>query len=185
MTTLLLVRHGATDWTGQLRLQGRTDIGLSESGRLDAAALAPVVASWRPVSLVVSPLSRSRSTASILTGLEPVIDDRWAEAGLGSWEGRRADELGVDYARWRAGTLVPPGGEQPELVTERVRAATLAAVAAPGPVLVVTHGGTIRTALASFVGLTADHLEPVAAPSLTVLDVEPDGAARLRHYNLR
>jgi broad specificity phosphatase PhoE len=51
-------------------------------------------------------------------------------------------------------------------------------------VLVVTHGGTIRSTLARFVGLTTDRLEPVGAPSLTVLEVEPEGTARLRHYNL-
>ncbi|PRY65454.1 putative phosphoglycerate mutase [Glaciihabitans tibetensis] len=184
MTTLLLVRHGPTDWTGEKRLQGRTDIDLSDSGRVSTVALAPIIAAWHPLTLIVSPLSRTRTTAAMLTGLEVIVDDRWAEAGLGEWEGRRADEIGADYVRWRAGTLLPPGAEATAAVTERVTAAVLSAATQPGPVLIVTHGGTIRSVLANFVGLTADRLEPVGAPSLTVLDVEAAGTARLRHYNL-
>jgi broad specificity phosphatase PhoE len=184
MTTLLFVRHGPTDWTGEKRMQGQTDIDLSATGRDSAASLAPLIATWKPRTLLTSPLSRTRSTASILSSLDPIVDDRWAEAGLGEWEGQRAEEIGPDYLRWRAGELLPPGAEDTAVVTARVRAAVQHAVAQPGPVLVVTHGGTIRSVLANYVGLTTDRLEPVGAPSLTVLDVEPNGAARLRHYNL-
>lgn len=184
MTTLLFVRHGPTAWTGEKRLQGQTDIDLTEAGRASATALAPLVAAWQPRTLVVSPLSRTRSTAALLSRLEPVVDDRWAEAGLGEWEGLRPHEIGDDYARWRSGALLPPGAEQTAAVSARVTAAVIDAAARPGPVLVVTHGGTIRSVLANFVGLTAERLEPVAAPSLTVLDVESSGSARLRHYNL-
>jgi broad specificity phosphatase PhoE len=184
MTTLLLVRHGPTDWTGQKRMQGRTDIDLSETGRVDAAALAPVIAAWRPRTLIASPLSRARTTAALLSDLDPMLDDRWAEAGLGEWEGLRAEEIGADYALWRGGQLLPPGGEATDVVSTRVVAAVHTAVEQPGPVLIVTHGGTIRSVLANFVGLTTDKLQPVGAPSLTVLNVETDGAARLLHYNL-
>jgi len=184
MTTLLFVRHGPTEWTGEKRLQGQTDIDLSVSGLAHTAALAPVIAEWRPRTVITSPLSRTVTTSGLLSELTPIVDERWAEASLGEWEGRRADEIGADYLRWRAGALVPPGGEDPVAVTQRVTAAVASAVQRPGPVLIVTHGGTIRSVLAHFVGLTAGRLEPVAAPSLTVLDVETDGTARLRHYNL-
>jgi broad specificity phosphatase PhoE len=185
MTTLLFVRHGPTDWTGLKRMQGRTDIDLSVDGRHSVADLAPLIAAWKPRTLIASPLSRARTTASLLSDLDPIFDDRWAEAGLGEWEGLRATEIGADYALWRAGQLIPPGGEETAAVSARVTAAVHTAVAQPGPVLIVTHGGTIRSVLANFVGLTVGHLEPVGAPSLTVLDVEADGAARLRHYNLQ
>ncbi|MFD2795700.1 histidine phosphatase family protein [Promicromonospora vindobonensis] len=205
MTTLLLVRHGATSWTHDRRLQGRTDIDLSDTGRSDVAALGPAIAAWAPRSLVVSPLRRTRSTAALLStalrdagvgrALEPVIEDGWTEHGLGEWEGLTPHEIGDDYARWRAGAIIPPGGESRESIRARVVAAVTSTAAAPGPVLVVTHGGTIRAVLAACVGLTAERLEPVAAPSLTVLDVPtaaapdngPSGVdgARLRHFNIR
>ncbi|WP_253871495.1 histidine phosphatase family protein [Promicromonospora umidemergens] len=205
MTTLLLVRHGATSWTHDRRLQGRTDIDLSDIGRSDVAALGPAVAAWAPRSLVVSPLRRTRSTAELLsTALRdsgeaelpvPVVEAGWTEHGLGEWEGLTPHEIGDDYARWRAGALVPPGGEPRDDIRARVAAAVRSAAALPGPVLVVTHGGTIRAVLAACVGLTAERIEPVAPPSLTVLDVAdphasehgPSGVngARLRHFNIR
>lgn len=185
MTALLLVRHGPTDWTAERRLQGRTDIDLSTAGRSEAARLRAMVDEWMPQTVVASPLARTRSTAAILSDLEPVLDDRWAEASLGEWEGRTPEALGDDYARWRAGMLVPPGGETGAALGFRVAEAAHEAATHPGPVLVVTHGGVIRAALAHFVGLTADRIEPVAAPSLTVIDVsEASGAARLLRFNV-
>lgn len=185
MTALLMVRHGQTPWTAERRLQGRTDIDLSQAGRDETVRLRAVIDEWMPQAAVVSPLARTRSTVALLSDLDPVVDERWAEAGLGEWEGCTPDGLGPDYRRWRAGALVPPGGETLEDVRARVAAASVDAARRPGPVLVVTHGGVIRAALAHFIGLTADRIEPVAAPSLTVLDVTPDaGAARLVRFNV-
>lgn len=184
MTTLLLVRHAATPWTAERRLQGRTDIDLSEAGREDAAALRPLIDEWAPTTVITSPLARTRSTAGLLSDLEPVVDARWMESSLGDWEGRLPAELGSDYADWRAGRLVPPGGEQAAEVRARVLAAVADAAAHPGPVLVVTHGGTIRAVLHACLGLTAEHIEPVAAPSLTIVDVGAE-SARLRAFNSR
>jgi len=183
-TTLLLVRHAATPWTEERRLQGRTDIDLSPGGRSDAAALRPLVDAWAPATVITSPLARTRSTAALLSDRDAVADARWMEASLGDWEGRTPDELGADYAAWRNGGLVPPGGEDLAQVRSRIRGAVGDAAALPGPVLVVTHGGTIRAVLEAYLGLTADRIRPVAAPSLTVLDV--DGAdARLRAFNVQ
>jgi len=189
-TVILLVRHGATEWTHQRRLQGRTDIGLSAAGLADAAALAPLVAEWRPTSIVSSPLSRAHGTAEALRAGLPEdarpdirIDDAWSEHGLGEWEGLTEAQIGPDAARWRAGALVPPGGEDGATTRARVRRGLEAVAALGGPVLVVTHGGIIRAALAETVGLAARNLEPVGAPSLTALVVGPAGT-RLARFNV-
>lgn len=184
MTALLLVRHGATDWNRIQRMQGRSDIDLSDRGRADVAALAPLIAGWRPQTLVVSPLMRAMSTAALLSDLPPIVDDAWIEHGLGEWEGRTPDAIGADYARWRGGALIPPGGEPADDIRERVTGAVRGAARHPGPVLVVTHGGTIRAVLDRFVGLRPDRIDPVEAPSLTVIDVVDQDAARLRSFNV-
>ncbi|WOF22237.1 histidine phosphatase family protein [Microbacterium betulae] len=189
MTTLLLVRHGATEWTLARRLQGHADVDLCDRGRQDVRALSPIVARWRPRSVVVSPLLRTRTTARLLCAPlaappDPVVDAAWIEHGLGEWEGLTPDAIGADYARWRAGEIVPPGAEPARAIRARVARAVGAAARLPGPVLVATHGGTIRAVLAACVGLEPSRIEPVAAPSLTVLDVAGDGSGRLRHLNV-
>lgn len=184
MTTLLMVRHGATEWTKTSRLQGRTDIDLSAGGRRDVQKLAPVVAAWQPQSVIASPLARTRSTAKLLGATEVEYDIRWAEACLGDWEGLTPAVIGADYRRWRSGELVPPAGEHPGEVTARTAAAALDAVNRSGPVLIVTHGGVIRSVVTRFVGLAAARMVPVAAPSITALDIDCDGTARLRALNV-
>ncbi|MGL3149428.1 histidine phosphatase family protein [Microbacterium sp. A82] len=183
MTTLLLVRHGETDWNRQQRMQGRTDIDLSEQGRAEVTALAEIIAPWNPQTVVVSPLTRARTTAALLSDVPPIIDTAWIEHSLGEWEGATPQMIGPAYHQWREGMLIPPGGEPAEAIRARVSGAVRSAAAHPGPVLVVTHGGTIRAVLDRFVGLGASRIHPVAAPSLTVLDVEGD-AARLRQFNV-
>ena len=184
MTTILLVRHGRTDWTDELRLQGQTDIPLNATGRSTSHLLRPLVQQHQPQSLVVSPAVRAVMTAEEISELSPVHDPRLQEAHLGSWEGMTPQQIGPDYALWRAGKLVPPGGEAMTKVHARVKASLLSAAELPGPVLLVTHGGVIRAMLDGLVGLRPENLVPVEPASLCVLEVEADAPARLRHYNL-
>ncbi|MGO2061290.1 MAG: histidine phosphatase family protein, partial [Microbacterium gubbeenense] len=94
MTTLLLVRHGMTEWNRVQRMQGRSDIDLSEQGRADATALAEVVSAWKPQTLICSPLARAASTAALISDLPATVDDAWIEHGLGEWEGCTPDAIG-------------------------------------------------------------------------------------------
>lgn len=186
MTTLLLVRHGATAWNLAGRLQGATDIPLSDEGVAQAIALQPLIARWRPSAVVASPLSRAAETARLLVdeaGPDVVLDSRLVEVGLGEWEGRASADLGADARAWRRGELVPPGGEDPGAAQARVRAALADAATLGEVVLVVTHGGVVRAALESLVGLATRHVAPVAPASLTVVDLVDD-VARLRAIGL-
>lgn len=186
MTTLLLVRHGATTWNLASRLQGRTDVPLSADGIRQARELRPLVAAWEPGGVISSPLRRAVQTAALLSDRPAAQDDRLVETGLGQWEGRTAAELGADVPRWRRGELVPPGGETPDATWARLDSFLRDhhESAATSPVLVVTHGGVIRILLDRLIGLRPRHLEPLAPASLTVVDVEP-APARLRQLNVR
>lgn len=186
LTRLLLVRHGQTPWTLQNRLQGQTDIPLNRTGREQVEALRPYVEEFAPDAVLASPARRAAQTARILSQRHPVYEDRLKEADLGQWEGRTAEQIGADYLAWRNGTVLPPGAEPREAVVERVMSCLQEAASAPGNVLIATHGGVIRTALESLVGLRTDRIVPVAAASLTVVDVITGqlSRARLRHYNL-
>jgi glucosyl-3-phosphoglycerate phosphatase len=182
--TLLLIRHGETAWNAARRLQGAVDLPLSPAGRAQARALAQMVAALAPVAAVASDLARARETAALLGFPGARLDRRWRESDLGRWTGRSPAELPPGHHRqWRAGRRTPPGGESWEALGARVGAA-LADLreGGRGTVLVVTHGGPIRRALALMVGLDPDRIVPPRTGSLTVVDLE--GGARLRAYNL-
>jgi 2,3-bisphosphoglycerate-dependent phosphoglycerate mutase len=158
--TILLARHGETDDNIEpIRIQGRRDTPLNDTGRAQASELAERVAGEGVASLWSSQLSRARETAEIVgarLGLEPVIDSRLAEGDRGELEGRYWRDVAREdpelYAAWRraGGTFRFPGGESLGEQMDRTLAA-LADVRAAGPLpaLVVAHGGSIRVVLSS------------------------------------
>jgi broad specificity phosphatase PhoE len=158
--TILLARHGETDDNIEpIRIQGRRDTPLNDTGRAQAAQLAERVAGEGVASLWSSQLSRARETAEIVgarLGLQPTVDERLAEGDRGELEGRYWRDVAEEdpglYAAWRrAGEEFRfPGGESLREQTERTLAA-LEDIRATGPLpaLVVAHGGSIRVVLCS------------------------------------
>ena len=63
MTTLLLARHGETDWNREFRIQGSSDIELNELGRKQAHSLAQELEHVELDAIYASDLSRARATA--------------------------------------------------------------------------------------------------------------------------
>jgi broad specificity phosphatase PhoE len=157
MTTLLLVRHGETDWNREGRWQGWADPPLNDTGRAQARALAAQVEGDGFRSLWSSDLSRARETAEIVgahIGLEVRLDERLREGGRGRWEGRLFEDVeGAEpklYATWRRGgaSWRFPGGESLVEHQQRVVASLLDIHrSCPLPALVVCHGGSIRVML--------------------------------------
>src|SRR6266516_6109962 len=109
MTTLLLVRHGETDWNRDSRWQGGSDTRLNDLGREQGRTLAEQLDGDIDV-VYSSDLARARETAEIVAaklGLEVRLDPRLRERGFGSWEGLTTTEIeerdADALARWRAG----------------------------------------------------------------------------------
>jgi broad specificity phosphatase PhoE len=165
VTTLLLARHGETDWNRDGRWQGQTDTPLNERGREQARALAAEVAGNGIAAVYASDLARARETAAIVADRLRVplhVDSRLRELHFGGWEGLTTPEIEERYpneiARWRAddGSNAFAGGEAYTEMGERVVAALKEIVAAhpSEDVLVVLHGGPIRGLLAHAAGVT-------------------------------
>jgi probable phosphoglycerate mutase len=162
VTTILLARHGETDWNSERRWQGHADQPLNEVGRAQALELADTVAG-RAIDVVYSSdLVRAHETALIVAdrlGLPVEVDAELREVDVGDWSGRVHTELeDLDpegYRRWQEGGKGWSGGESYEEMGERVVAAVLRLAARhPGQtVLVVTHGGSIRACRATAAGL--------------------------------
>jgi broad specificity phosphatase PhoE len=150
VTTLLLVRHGETDWNAEGRLQGHTDRPLNELGRRQAKELAEKLAGEGADAIYASDLTRAKETAEIVgarLGLTVVIDADLREKNWGSWEGLTGDErVHVEFE-----------GESTKEHRDRVvRAVRRIAERHPGQrVIVVTHGGSLRRVQA-FVNGVAD-----------------------------
>jgi broad specificity phosphatase PhoE len=136
------VRHGETDWNRQGRLQGWRDIPLNATGEFQAEALRPSIGPMGFCSIAVSPLLRARRTAEILNRdlqLQTHVFDDLREMNIGPLEGEVA---GGWLPAWRKGED-REGVESFAAFTRRIRRGMEAALALPGPVLVVAHGGVV------------------------------------------
>ena len=148
-----MLRHGTTDWNTAGRLQGRADPTLGAEARRTLAALrAP--ASLADAVWHVSPLARARETARLL-GVEKVrVEPRLIEMDFGRYEGRTLTELrrtdGAAMAENEARGLdfLPPGGESPRQVQDRLRPWLRACASEGGLHVAVSHKGVMRALLA-------------------------------------
>jgi len=177
-TTLLLIRHGETEWNTQARIQGHRDIALSARGLRQAEVLARFLGGNAIDAVFTSNLSRASQTAQPLAhelGLKLRVDARLRERGFGLFEGSTYAEAEAnwpnEYAIWRrrdpAHAL--PGGESYlgararvlQCLDEIVRTHEGATVA------VVTHGGVLDIVYRAAFGIAWEiprsHLLPNAS----------------------
>jgi broad specificity phosphatase PhoE len=149
-TTILLVRHGETDWNAERRVQGHTDRPLNDTGLAQARALAEELAEEALDAVYASDLARAYETARVVAerhALRVEALPELRERDFGTWEGLTDDEVFERYPEARNG----PWGDaetRAELVVRIVDAMRRIAVEHPGGrVLVVTHGGPLRAML--------------------------------------
>ena len=150
--TLLIARHGQTDWNLAGRWQSTSDIPLNAQGRNQAARLAVLLkeAGYAPCRLISSPLSRAWETAQILgeemacaVETEPTL----TELDLGDFEGQLESELRardpVGYDAWRDSCCLEaaPGGETIHDVAARVGQIVAGLDDHSGDIVVVGHQG--------------------------------------------
>ncbi len=162
MTTILLARHGETDWNSERRWQGHADQPLNDAGREQARELAATL-TGRGIDVVYSSdLVRAHETALIVAeqlGLPVEADAGLREVDVGDWAGRLVSEIEAAdpeaFQLWRQGRKGWNGGESYEEMGERVVDSVLRLAARhPGQtVLIVTHGGSIRACRATAAGL--------------------------------
>ena len=159
--TIILIRHGETDWNKVGRLQGQQDTPLNDTGRQQAQRNGRVLAEYLDTigrspdefRWYASPLSRTRETMEIARSAfgqdlaECTFDDRLKEFDFGDWEGSVLDELKRDRRdeymarRQDKWNFCPPNGESYAMLRDRVRPWL---ESTSGDIITVTHGGVIR-----------------------------------------
>jgi alpha-ribazole phosphatase len=191
-TRFWLIRHALVDENARAILYGVMDVALCETTLLEQApmyrSLAPRLP--RPATWFVTPLARTRRTAEAIFSAgypraELAVEPDLIEQSLGEWQGLPHAELPArltlpKHAFWPlAGQEKPPGGESMADVMIRTGRVLerLAAAHVGQDIVVVTHGGTIRAAVAHALRIGPDnalHLS-IQNLSLTRLERYPEG----------
>ncbi len=184
-TTILLARHGESDWNRSKRWQGFADRPLTDLGRRQAVELAARLEGTDLDAVYSSDLQRARDTAEAVArskGLEVGTTPDLREVDVGSWSGLTRAEAEAQYpdayGRWLQGGEGWDDGETYEELRERVvRAIQQIAKRHEGErVLVVAHGGTIRAIHAAALGVDVhtyrriQRVEPNATLSAVCVD---------------
>jgi probable phosphoglycerate mutase len=144
VTTILLARHGETDWNRDGRFQGWADPGLNDDGRAQARALADRLRDVPFDAVYSSDLRRAHETAVIVAEPHdvPVIaDPGLREIDVGSWSGLTRAEIEERFP----GAEHHDGETREEHLGRVVAAVERIARAHTGErILVVSHGGSLR-----------------------------------------
>ena len=122
-----------------------------------------------------------------------VIDERLKERGVGDISGLTGEEIQASFPgfleRWRGleKIIVPPGGEDPHLFTQRVSQA-FADITARHPqetVAVVTHGGVLGIYMGHLLGVPAGRWAPFSFGngSLSVVEIGEHNSLRIKMLN--
>jgi probable phosphoglycerate mutase len=189
MPNLLLIRHGANDYSERGILAGRRrGVHLNERGREQAQALAEALQRLPIKAVYSSPLERAVETAEPLAAalhLKVVRESGLMESDVGAWEGKAIRQLSrikywavVQRAPSRAGH---PGGEtflETQLRIVSALDAICARHKAQEMIACVLHSDPIKLAVAHYLGLPLDHFQRLACEptSVTMLMLGPSGA---------
>ncbi|MCW2567109.1 MAG: histidine phosphatase family protein [Mycobacterium sp.] len=193
MSRILLWRHGLTGYNAEGRIQGQFDAPLADEGLRQAEKAAELLAALAPTRIVSSDLSRARRTAEVLgarTGLSVEPDTRLRERHFGEWQGRTHAELATHdaerYDAWRNGRHVAvPGSESTTECGVRTAAALTEIASGEGPIVVVSHGGSIRYGLEEFLGAPGLSRVLRGLENCHWADVRPRGGRWILHaYNV-
>jgi len=165
MGELIVLRHGETEWSRDLRHTGRTDVPLTPAGEAAAAALAPALAARKIRANFTSPARRAVLTAALAGLTGATTDPDLQEWDYGGYEGRTTAEIRAErpgWYLWRDG-VIPGDAAHPGETIAQVGAradAVLARVTpllADGDVALVSHGHLLRVLTARWL-----RLEPAA-----------------------
>ncbi len=153
-TTLYLFRHGETEWSASGRHTGRTDIPLTDSGRVQARMLEEATSQVRFSLVLVSPLSRAQETAA-LAGLKSRIStcEDLAEFSYGEYEGLTTTEIREKVPNWTVWTHDCPGGETVQHAGQRCQRVIDKANESKGNVALFAHGHILRILTATWLKL--------------------------------
>ena len=188
MTRWFLVRHGETEWNRDGRIQGHSDVPMSDTGHEQARRTAERLAHVAFSAAYASDLSRARETAEIILARNSAppplrVDTALRELSFGLLEGRTMKEISATHPRVaerfegidRDLAMAPAEGESLLDAFARQRDFLRRASAQEGSVLVAGHGGTLRVLALLLLGFDPDYywcFRGLGSASISVLSDE-------------
>jgi len=188
---IAFLRHGPTDWNAAGRIQGHTDIPLSDTGLATMAGLRLPFAVAR---VYCSPLLRARQTAEALMLANAVQDARLMEQHWGQWEGltreqifaQHGDDAFVMAGSQRGAEFRPLAGESTGELHARVGAFLKDIASGEGDAVAVAHLGVLRAAYTLATGWAMDAPMPadLDVSKILVLSLDAAGTPKIETLNL-
>lgn len=174
---MVLVRHGATDWSEAGRHTGWTDVPLNADGLAQASTLGPRLASWSFARVLCSPLQRAVTTCERAGYRDTAqLDPDLREWSYGDYEGLTTTEIRERDPGWNLWDDGVPNGETLAQVAERADRILAALRGAQGDVAVFAHGHFLRVLAARWINSPArlaQHLN-LSTASISALAWEHD-----------
>jgi broad specificity phosphatase PhoE len=155
-SSIYLIRHGETEWTRDGRHTGRTDIPLTDTGRVQASFLRPIFEELAFAQILSSPLQRAFETAQ-LAGLGERIEaiPDLMEWDYGDYEGITTKQIRERVPRWSVWTSPCPHGETIQKIADRADNLIGRLRGTQGNIALFSHGHFLRVFAARWLGLEA------------------------------
>lgn len=179
--TLILVRHGQSQWNLENRFTGWTDVPLTPEGRREARRAGELLVGYRFGWAFTSVLTRAIETLRIIletTGQTNIPVERDAalnERHYGDLQGLNKAETAAKFGpalvhQWRRSYRArPPNGESLQDTAARVlpyyRAEIEPLVLAGQTILVVAHGNSLRALVMALDGISEDDVPELNIPT--------------------
>ncbi|HZP28609.1 MAG TPA: histidine phosphatase family protein [Acidimicrobiia bacterium] len=183
---VVLVRHGATEWSASGRHTGRTDVPLDDEGRAQAKAIGERLRAWTFSLVLTSPLDRARETCALAgLGDRAQVDGDLAEWDYGDYEGLTTAEIRATRPGWTVFEGGVVNGETADAVGARADRVLARLAGVDGSVALFSHGHFLRILAARWLGLPAvdGRLLALDTATLSVLGYEHETRV-VRRWNV-
>ena len=143
--SVVLARHGETEWSLSGRHTGKTDLPLTEEGRRQARTLGPRLSAWTFSLVLTSPLQRALETCRLAGyGDQAQVRPDLVEWDYGRYEGLTSKQIAKIQPTWSLWRDGGPGGERAADVGRRADRVIAEVHGVDGDVLIFAHGHVLR-----------------------------------------